>query len=194
MSQVRKWQDAQTLADLGECTALWLEDRLDPIPARRPITFEGNTDKLRTLLVQLNRSGRLITVQAQPGCTDMRGGRRMGGVAPFQRAAVMGFMPASQGGLLSSVFSRHPGLTVRFEKAGLRTRRADIAVAADSLRQPSGFYGTLLSRHAIGRHYKGMSPKLIAALQGAFQVTIVDTEWGRNELIWPRLRRLAEMS
>ncbi len=190
MGRISRWQDARTLADLGECTALWLEGRLDSIPARRSFMLEENS--LRTLLIRLNRSGRFVIVRAQPGCTDTHGGRRMGGVSPRQRAAIEGFMPASQAGSMSSILPRLSGVTIQLERAGLRTRNASLVVATDSHDHPDGLYGTVLSRHTIARHYKGMDPKLITELQKAMQVTIVDTVWGRNDVIWPRLRRLAE--
>jgi hypothetical protein len=41
-----------------------------------------------------------------------------------------------------------------------------------------------LSRGSIADHYRDCDDRAIEALQSAWQVTIVDPVWGREECVW----------
>lgn len=63
----RRWARAQSLAELGELTALWLEERIVAHPSYGDLAPE--TFSLVALLARLNRAG-FVTTSSQPGSRE----------------------------------------------------------------------------------------------------------------------------
>jgi hypothetical protein len=63
----QRWQEASTLRELGELTALWLEGKLDSQPGYVPrVGPDKETTELVAVLARLNRIG-YLTDSSQPG-------------------------------------------------------------------------------------------------------------------------------
>lgn len=196
MSQGRPWTDARTLEDVGLCIADWLERKIDPMPTcARYERVSAETARLVPLLTALNRSGLFITTSSQPGCTP--NDRWWGGAMPFQRAGIVGFVPAKAIARVRAALKQDklclcvapPGTNSPHAKIPVSCRRA-VATA---------HFGYTLSASEIARDYggvlgdpalPGLNVRVIRVLQGCYQVTAVDRRWGCNSLLWPALARL----
>lgn len=194
-----QWFKALTLDDFGECTALWLEGKLPHMPTSHYCaSVSPETVRLTPVLARLNRSGLFVTTQSQPACTPER--RDLGGVADYQRAAVMGFVPPKAlMHLLKRTSQFGAALNVRVSSPGSKAVRSMQLVTRHKGRDLTRF-GYVLSRKDIAEHFggvpgwgdhPGLSRSVITALQGCYQVSIMDFEWGRNGLLWPMLEAFA---
>jgi hypothetical protein len=175
----RRWRKAETLQDVGDLVADWLEGRLrynpgyggrgDPDPETREIAGE---------LAAANRSG-YVTHQSQPGWGNM------------QRAAVEGFANDETAGHLVRLARRTELIVI--ESSRTPRRRIDSSRAVPAIRYSSeriSAFGHILSRRYIG--YLVESHSSFEALTAARQVCLVDPAWGRNSVLWPLLTKFAE--
>lgn len=170
------WREAQTLADLGHLTARWLEGDISYMPGVLAAGPDPETDGLMGVLAAANRAS-FVTVFSQPG-EDSDGWS--------QRAAVHGFCDEAMADriresvLETSLISLEwpPGTTGECRKL----------VVTREGRRENTWAGDPLEPSAIGSSYSGdLSPKGIRALLGAYQVVIIDPQWGRNDLLWVTL-------
>jgi len=180
------WASARTLADLGELTARWLEGSLASQPGYQVGCGPApETERLIPVLVQFNRAG-FMTDGSQPGSLD-------GGGESGQRAAVEGFAAqdvalkliaaASRAGL--HVIAYPPSMTprwrVRYDDAVPVTRRHGDGVT---------WFGAARPRRDLRDFHVGYGicgPAAVAALCDAWQVTVIDVQWGRNSVLWDAL-------
>jgi hypothetical protein len=197
MARTMTWLEARSLGDLGICVAHRLNGQLGEMPiaaAQEPISEE--TARLVSLLAGLNRSGMFITVNSQPACTP---DRRIG-LRPWQRAAVMGFVPSWESILrLRCLSERREVLHLKVKLPGATSEPANIPVSCNTDVTPVTWFGEILSRADIARNYggvtgdsdrPGLDPTIIRQLQQCYQVTIIDKWWGQNDTLWPELGRL----
>ncbi len=197
MSHGKPWIDARTPLDLGICTADWLERKIRCMPTRAHYQqVQPETERLVPLLAALNRSGRFVTTNSQPGCTPDR--RAWGGVMPFQRAAVMGFVPASKITEVRAALTRQEILLI-IAAPGMRASRATMMVSRRPGSQGATYFGAAMSAADIAYEYEaapddptcpGLHPKMIRALQECYQVAAADRRWGRNSVLWQALQQL----
>jgi hypothetical protein len=175
----RYWADARTLRDLGELTARWLEGTIDYQPAWESARPDPETDVLVPVLAALNRSG-FVTHFSQPG-TSLELERVQ------LRAAVSGFTTEEvidrlQGAVLGTeliVFAYPPG-------GGLSGQQVPIGI---SYGNACRWAGAEMAAQEVDEYYgKDLHPDAIACLKGAWQVTVIDARWGRNGVLWDRVR------
>jgi hypothetical protein len=175
----RYWAEARTLSDLGELTARWLEGVIKYQPAWEGTWPDADMEPLVPVLVVANRGG-FVTHFSQPGHSLALGNGQ-------RRAAVSGFGTEE--------------VILRLQSASLGT---DLVILAyppggklDGFQIPISISGGLvgiwagaeMSPQAIQEYYGGdCHPDAIAALLGAWQATLIDPHWGRDDLLWPRLR------
>ena len=173
----RYWAQARTLGDLGWLTARWLEGDITYQPA-----WEGppdaETEVLLPMLAELNRGG-FVTHFSQPGAsTELHGA--------LQRAVVSGFCDDA--------------VLTRIQQATLAT---DVVLLAyppgarfDGLQLPVSlsegeawrWAGATIDAEAIVDYYSGdCHTTAVKALRDAWQATVFDPCWGRNDLLWERL-------
>ena len=192
------WTRAQTFADFGECMALSLEGRLLSMPTQAPPNaVTPGSDRLHSLIARLDRSGRLVVTHWQPACT--RQSRPYGGIVATQRAGVMGFVPPDAiAHFRDMANSLGAEVDVQIGLPGGPAREANRLVSRNAQDQGVLWFGYVLSGADIARNYggvlgdsrrPGLSWSVIAALQGCYQVSVVDTQWGRNSL-WGALAPL----
>jgi hypothetical protein len=183
----KRWASAQTLNDLGELTACWLAGELVQTPnhAGPPC---AETIELIDVLAAANRAG-FVTESSQPGRSDIR---QSGSYAEcgMQRAAVQGFAGDDVMAALRQAVAG-TGLTFLASRAPRRTDwRTAIVVTLDD-GEPFTWFGATPSRRDLAGDYDYCRKSVVAALQDAWQVTIVDPEWGRNDRLWPALEAFA---
>ena len=175
------WQAARTLADLGELTARWLEGRIASVPGYCGTPAE-ETLPLVPVLARLNRAG-FVTDCSQPGEID-------GEYDCEQRAAVQGYASpqvaaaliraAETAGLIVAACS--PDWVPRW-RYGYGT---SVTVTQVNGRHFTGFGVRIPRRHIRDPHigHGVCHPDAVKALCGAWQVTLIDPEWGRPDVLW----------
>jgi len=188
-SDLAAWQSARTLDDVGELTARWVEGDLASQPGYcGPCDIEDPA--LVPLLAALNRAG-FVTTGSQTG----ESGPGYDGAHWQQRAAVEGFAgertalalirAAAAGGLISVSYppSTLPRWRYHYSRSVTITMRED--------RKITGF-GVQLPRRHIRDSWIGYGichPDAVNALCSAWQVTVIDPEWGRPDMLWRALEQ-----
>ena len=173
------WASARTLADLGELTAQWVEGRIGSQPG-----YYGRSDiedpAMIPVLAGLNRAG-FVTTCSQAGHA---------GAAWEQCAAVEGFAGFPVAMVLQHA-AREADLDVvahspvRLPRWRYSYREAVIVTRRNG-RPYTDFGCRLPRRHIRDSHlgYGACHRDAVAALEAAWQVTVIDPEWGRNDLLW----------
>ncbi len=177
-----RWHFARTLADLGELTALWLEGGIQQTPSHLGPP-DTETGPLIQLLAAVNRAG-FVTHQSQPGIP-------LDEHRSAQRANVSGFASSDA-----------------FARLMAAAARADLIITAARGLAEDGFgpffaitldYGEEYTWDGIAEphseleyHYgRVCRPEAVSAVCTAWQVTLIDPEWGRNDVLWPILEQFA---
>lgn len=180
----RLWGEARTLTDLGELVALWLHGRIPSQPGYMPgFGPDEETAELIPTLTALNRAG-YVTDGSQPGCDEHEDGRHW-----LQRAAVEGFADDDTAQLLCETADLAGMIHVARRSAWRCSWRTSVPVTLLNGRRHTGF-GTQLSRRHLRWTYAECNREAQRALSDAWQVTLVDPEWGRDDRLWPLLRRV----
>ncbi|MEU9611869.1 hypothetical protein AB0D56_09990 [Streptomyces sp. NPDC048209] len=181
----RAWQSANTVADLGQLTARWLEGDIKTMIGYVPNTPpDDETAAIAPTLAAANRAG-FLTDCSQPGLD----GTGHDGARWQQRAAVTGFIAdpdlleriryaAADAGLI--VVIHHPGDPEGWCIPGYAvvTLRAGTAYTA---------FGERADLDSLNDSWSGISPVACLAVAAAAQVTLADPLFGRNDLLWPLL-------
>ena len=183
-SDRQAWPSARTLCDLGQLTALWLEGDLATVPgySDRPA---AETAPLVPVLAVLNRAG-YVTNGSQPGDA----GRGFDGGWWEQRAVVEGFAGPRVTRRLTTA-ARAAGLIViahdpaRLPRWRIRYRSRVAVTREDG--QPVTWFGAHLSRRHLRDAWTGYGAchrNAVSDVCRAWQVTVIDPQWGRPELLW----------
>lgn len=167
------WQQAQTLAELGELTAQWLEGAIPCLP----MYIGGPAPETKPLIPYLaayNRCG-YLTYQSQPGSTSERDW--------FQRAWVSGFGSSD--------------IATRIEDALLGTELivcvtppgGDVPtrICVTTVHGRAHTIGGAMRASYLAEQYRDVVPVALPALLNAWQIEVIDPQWGRNDLLWGRL-------
>ena len=180
------WQSARTLADLGALAACWLERSITSQPGYAAGYGPAEeTLPLVPVLAALNRAG-YFTNGSQPGMA----GRGFDGAHWEQRAAVEGFASAGLTSALGAAAERAGLIVIALDPAARPKVRINGRPAVDVTRRGGRArtaFGAHLSRaHLYDAHtgYGICRPDAIAAVCGAWQVTVIDPEWGRPDVLW----------
>lgn len=186
------WASAQSLADLGELTARWLEGDLQSQPG-----YYGSVDVdeddavgLTAALAALNRAG-LVTDNSQAGHV----GIGWDGAHWRSRAAVTGFAAAETVQHLRDTLTglRQPYYLIASERPRLpyRWRRQGGLPVTWREDVPTCWFGNTLSRSDLDFSYDGVGSGALVELHAALQVAVIDLTCGRNDL-WEVLYAWAE--
>lgn len=198
------WREAANLRDVGARTADWLEGKLRHQPgcdlSGEDLERGWFYPQMLAGLVAANRVGALVSENSQPGVFNSNAydGR------PYrQRAYVSGFTNWPK---LVSDEARRAGLTVHLHEPADPTRQPwsrtlstpELMVVTEvSGNQPMTVKGRPLEAGDIELAWDdvgGPDHPAVQALLDAWQVTLIDATWGRNNLLWPTLERIARIA
>jgi len=194
----RIWHGARTLEDLGELTALWLEGDLASQPGYMPNHGpEPETLELIPTLAAVNRVG-FVTVSSQPALLDPHDARGEWLPLWWQRAAVEGFADGPLSDYLVSlgreadlIAQREPVCRFGWWPRRYPNRGFPVTFVDDEIRTR---FGAQWSRRDVRAHFGEVcSPRAVAAVCAAWQVTLIDPEPTRNDRLWPILDKVAEL-
>ncbi|MEV6840043.1 hypothetical protein AB0N17_37065 [Streptomyces sp. NPDC051133] len=188
-SEVRAWQSARTLEDVAVLTAQWLRGLLLFHPNGHRGGPDPETLPLADVLAAANGVG-ILTHQSQPGELAAFHGR------PWrQRAFVTAFV--ADPALARALYARAAGagLVVRVYRPGSRIaengKRDAVDVTVWGSRVNTGI-GDWVSPRAVRRILPGCDRQAVHEVAAAWQVTLIDPEWGRNTVLWPLLSRFTD--
>lgn len=180
----KAWASTCTLTDVGELTAQWLEGRISSVPG-----FCGAPDEetlpLVPVLARLNRAG-YVTDCSQPGEID----DCCGGGLIEQRAAVQGYASPQVAGTLIRAAETAGLVVVSCSPAGVPRWRygygPSVTVTQVNGLRFTGFGVRIPRRHIRDPHigYGECGREAVDVLCSAWQVTVIDPEWGRDDLLW----------
>jgi hypothetical protein len=175
-----RWQAARTLADLGALTVAWLSGEIESTPVHMAPPMP-ETVPLIPVLIAANRAG-FITTQSQPGESRDEHGSA-------QRANVSGFASGQAFARLMAA-AADSDLIITAARASSGDLGPFIVITLDDGEEFT-WDGGALSREEIEYGYGHDCPQAIEALCSAWQVTLIDPDWGRNDVLWPVLERFA---
>jgi hypothetical protein len=175
------WRQAQTLADVGELTARWLEGELGSQPGySSPVDVDENdVPGLTADLAALNRAG-IVTTGSQAGYD----GPGYDGAHWQQRAAVSVLADEATAANLREQFADRDGVVVQDRTSVNLPWRPDRLTVTTRDGYPMTDFGT---REPTADR-AAASPGAADAIRNAEQLVIYDEEWGRNDRLWPALR------
>ena len=181
---MRRWAEAKTIVELGELGALWLEGEIPSQPGyTEDCGPDEETEHLIPVLARLNRRG-FFTCGSQPGIAGELVGRWE---QWWQRAAVDGFVADPD--LITRIdeaVSRSDGLHLIVDTASRwRNDYRPAQVVTTWGGQDHTWFGARLSRRYLQFLYGETGA--LHAIQSAWQVTVIDLEWGRDSHLWPAL-------
>lgn len=179
------WKQAQSVADLGELTAQWLEGRIPEHPGTvGPGGPDPETKRLIRVLAAINRAG-FVTTDSQPGHPAERGYDRR---VWMQRAAVCGWIADKRLFTRVRAQARRAGILIITHRTGGRLSPAEPVTIVDG--QPFTWFGESMGhRRQISYEWRGIGAKAAQELRRANQITLIDPEWGRDNQLWPALER-----
>lgn len=174
------WRQARTLPDLSGLMARWLEGELTMWPGYADGAAE-ETAALIPVLARANRAG-FLTDQSQPGFD----GIGFDGLRWQQRAAVSGLVADEM-------------LLARIRKAGAAAGLIVLVAHPWLLPQGQGYtctlrggepyteFGAYLPPRILRQIWRGISRPAMAEIADAWQVTVIDPDFGRDDRLWPAL-------
>jgi hypothetical protein len=176
----RRWAAARSLPELCELMARWLEGGLSMWPGYDDGADEETVD-LIPVLARANRAG-FLTDQSQPGCD----GPGFDGSRWEQRAAVSGLVGDEELLYALGRVAEAHRLTLLVRDVESRGLLAGVtATRVDGA--PYTTFGVRLSRRQLRHIWRGVSRPALAEICDAWQVTLVDPEWGSGDRLWSAL-------
>lgn len=177
----RGWATATSLADVGELVAQWLEGTRQWIPTYSASTPHPETrGHIRAALASVNRAG-WVTDSSQPG-------RQLVGLR--QRAYASGIAPPALTRYAEHLACDSDVVVLRAVRQPGCTPAINLAVTVQE-----GGPGTWLGNWAPPEHdvllEAPLPPSGAAAVRGAEALQVFDPVWGRDDVLWPWLHRLA---
>jgi hypothetical protein len=179
-ADMKLWRQAQTLPELADLMGRWVDGELSMWPGYDDGVAE-ETRGLVPYLARANRAG-FLTDQSQPGFD----GLGFDGLRWRQRAAVSGLVgdelflsrirkAGEAAGLI--VLIAHPWLLPQGQGYTATVRGG----------QPYTEFGAYLPTRDLRHIWRGVSRQAMAEIVGAWQVTLLDPEFGRNDRLWTAL-------
>ncbi|MFJ3183870.1 DUF6919 domain-containing protein [Streptomyces sp. NPDC086796] len=170
----RRWKTAETLADLGDLMALWLEGEISSCPGYAP--GYGPDDETRELIPTLAAACRAgyVTIGSQPGEDPERG---FDGLMWQQKAAVEGFVRNHD--LLRALVDAAEEAGLEYEVADtLDTGERGIVVTLRGGEPHTGFGGYIDGANLRHTIWPGIGSGALDDVFRAVRVTLVAPEYG----------------
>lgn len=178
----RAWKNARTLGDLCELTARWLEGTIPDQPGCNAGP-DPETQPLVPALAALNRAG-FLTRGSQPGIASRSNS------GSWQRAAVSGFAGPAMAQAIAGAAHCARLTVITHDPASLPGWRTSYDQAFPVSRNGGRIvtsFGEQLSRMALRDSWTGYGDchrSAADAVCAAWQVTVIDPEWGRQDHLW----------
>jgi hypothetical protein len=180
------WASARTLQDLSDLTARWLEGKIryNPGYGGGP---NSETTELIPVLAACNRAG-FLTSSSQPGIAD-------DGTGSAQRAAATGYADLATTNRLCAI-AQAAGMKASAWRAAPKRTIYDFAeVVTIDQGRPFTSFGARLSRRDVRFEFDGCHRDAVRAVCDAWQITLIDTEWGREPSpLWAALADFAGLA
>jgi hypothetical protein len=186
LHDARTWYAARSFDDLGALTADWLKGDLVRHPNGHHTGPDPETRPLLGALATANHGG-FLTDGSQPGEVETFHGR------PWrQRAFVSGVVADPSLALALTEQAADAGLLVRAYPPRIRHKDAeqgsvDVTTWGDRVHTDCGDH---LPPREIWRIFLYCHPHAVRAVLDAWQITLIDPQWGRNTLLWPLLDQI----
>ncbi|MEJ8654911.1 hypothetical protein WKI65_44445 [Streptomyces sp. MS1.AVA.3] len=182
-ADARVWRAAGGFEDLARLTADWLEGSLLSHPNGHHDGPDRETGPLVPVLCEANRGG-FLTEGSQPCELAEHEGELW-----HQRAFVSGFTGPGLAGVLGEV-ARQAGLVTRIYLPAGRPmlHGGPVDVTRWGARINTGV-GHFLKPRAVRQVFLGCRAEAVNEVIASWQVTLVDPEWGRADLLWATVRR-----
>ncbi len=175
-----RWRSARTLTDLGELTAQFLEGKLAQTPSHRGPP-DPETNDLISLLAAVNRAD-FVTRHWQAAELPADGRE--------QRAAVSGFADDET---FTRLMTSAAGadLIISAARAAEDDGGPMYCITREYDRENTWDGGARSCQSLRDDHAGSCHPDAVDALIRAWQITLIDPQWGRNDHLWPVLDRFA---
>ncbi|MEU7240309.1 DUF6919 domain-containing protein [Streptomyces sparsogenes] len=177
------WKKAESVAELGNLMADWLEGRLGGwTPGYLDTRPDEETNHLIPVLAPACRAG-FVTTNSQPGHPPERG---YDGRMWRQRAWVEGWI--ADAALLGRIRSsaKRQGIQVIAHGAGAKSRDYTVITEADGeCCTSAGDY--LGHRKMIADEWPGVGRRAVQELRRSTHLTLIDPVWGRDDRLWSAL-------
>jgi len=177
-----RWRSARTLADLAKLTVAWLNGEIQETPSHlappmpETVSPDPCPDSCQPRWFR--------TTQSQPG-------EALDDLGSAQRANVSGFASTDTFARLMAAVADADLIITAARAAPYDDLAPFIAITLDDGEEFT-WDGGADSRESIEHGYGHDCPDAVDALCRAWQVTLIDPEWGRNDLLWPLLERFAD--
>jgi hypothetical protein len=178
------WSSARNLAQLGELNARWWEGSIQSRPGFCGRPYEDQ-EQLAPVIAKLNRAGFLTEA-----CEAAYISQGRDGASWLHRAAVQGFASQAVAERIE-IAALDAGLTVVLHDPDYLPRRdayygeAVPVTMVDGARHAE--FGVQLPARDIRHWHVGWGichPKAVNALCGAWQIAVIDPDWGRADYLW----------
>lgn len=176
----RLWRQAATFNDLCGLMARWLEGELSMWPGYADWP-DGETAALVPVLARANRAG-FLSDQSQPGFD----GVGFDGLRWQQRAAVSGLIADEE--LLARVrrAGDRAGVTVLIAHPWLLPQGLAVTGTIRGGQRYTEF-GAYMPVRILRQVWPGVSRQAFAEIADAWQVTVIDPDFGRDDRVWAAL-------
>ncbi len=171
--EVELWRNATTLAEVGELMARWLEGDISYRPGYGGAGADLETELLATFLAACNRAG-FVTENSQPGEPITEG---FG-----QRAWVEGFGAKETARRIFEV-ALPTDLIVICSPPGTGSD-IEICITIDEGEMFTRTSGATPTEYVAQSWEGSVSDEALVEICDAWQICLVDAEWGRNSLLW----------
>jgi hypothetical protein len=173
-SERRLWRSARTVQDLADLTARWLAGDIGSQPNYQPrYGPEPETAELIGTLAACNLTG-YLTTDSQPGLLDEY---------TQQRAAVQGFTADLRLLRRLEALAEATGLLMAVHLSSAPGPINGFTVTVDQ-GTPFTWFGRHLDSDLLSWMWRDCDPAAVTAVIASHQVTLVDPEYGRNDLLW----------
>ncbi|WP_406490568.1 hypothetical protein OHB06_00835 [Streptomyces sp. NBC_01604] len=184
-AEARAWYQAGTLEELAALTARWLRGQMLWTPNGHVGGPDPETLPLVDVLADLNLAG-ILTETSQPGELAVLHRR------PWrQRAYVTVFVAHPEVAQTLAAQAAKAGLVVRAYRPGRSVDENGERDAVDvTTWEGHGVMtgmGDRISPRAVRRIFPGCGRQAVREVATAWQVTLIDPQWGRDTVLWPFL-------
>ena len=169
--QPLSWKRAQSLEDLGELTARWLEGTEPHHPCSIGGGPDGETSRLVSDLAMLNRAG-FVTDHSQPG------ERLQDGFA--QRAAASGFCVEAMARRIATLGLWTDLVVIAFPSGCEGGHRVPITIVEHRPYTWAGRYELV----ELDNFAEACGAELVERLRACWRIDVFDPQWGRERYLW----------